>query len=514
MIVSMKNQMNHLIQQAASIIKAHETDIQKEWDYVFYRINQNKSMIEPDPEQQKYLFLVPELFWEYLPGFYSDEVDPTFMKLQAEWEEKTEQSFNSQKLILIFTMLENAIHKVIGTHNSVEFHIHQSIQHFFSLIAQCFLSETKSEIKNVDFFVSHLFQKEENPFLWAAKVASNKKGYRIMNFTSHHKLVIDDTWKDMIMTLQGPSLNLLSDGILRLLNYTAPLDDLEIFPLTAGTDTYLFCMNKTEGEDIKPFFTLSLQLLQQNEHVYQNMQVKNEWKDSLILFDEWIMLARNFEEAVDKVVSGFANYLPFQRAALFYYAEAENGEEIGIGVMGHKIDSNHIRSITEKLNNLPQIKKTMTHVQPVYVHNAEIILPEKFVKQFDLKSIVLAPIYSPSSNKIWGGVFLDQGEGKTFEVSNTVLSVITKFGQHAGEILSKYSTNLENTLTAPGKSPIKSREIEILRLMADGKTIDEAADQLFLSKYTVRDYMSEIMRKLEAHNRTHAIAIAIRQGII
>ncbi|RFU61689.1 response regulator transcription factor [Bacillus sp. V59.32b] len=514
MVISMKKQMDQLIRQAASIINTHKGDIQKEWDYVFYRINQNQQLIDSEPNGREQLKLIPELFWKHLPSICTNDADPVFRQLQAEWSNHNEHPFNSQKLILIFTMLENAIHKVIGKNNTFEFHVHQSIQHLFSLTVQSFLSKTKTEMINVDYFVSHLFQQKENHFLWAAKIVSDEIGFRIVSFTSHQKLIIDDTWKNMIMTLQGPSLTLLSDAILRLLNCSTPVNELEVFPLTAGTDTYLFCIHKSDGEHIKPFFSLSLQLLQQNEDVFQNMQMTNEWKDSLILFDEWIMLARNFEEAVDKVVNGFVNYLPFKRAALFYYTETENGEEIGIGVMGHKINTNDIRRINENLNNLPTIKKKMTHVQPIYVSNAEVILPEKFVKQFELKSLVLAPIYSASNNQIWGGVFLDQGEGNTFEVSDSVLSVITKFGQHAGEILSKYSSNLEKTWSSPKKTSLKDREIEILRLLADGKTIDEAADLLFLSKYTVRDYISETMKKLDAQNRAHAIAMAIRQGLI
>lgn len=515
MIISLNSQMNQLIGQAASIIQLHKEEIQREWDQIFFRLKQNETLIDCGPEAPDQLQLISNLFWKHLSSFSSSESDNAFSGLQDDWALQLEEPFSSHKLILIFTMLENAIHKVIGKNSNVDYQVHQSVQHFFSLIVQRFFTKTKLELLDVDYFISQIFSKDENLFLWAAKINNEDNSiFKISSFTPHRKLVIDHEWINMVKTLQGPSLSLLSDAVLRLLMDSLPSDQLDVFPLNMGPDTYLFCINKEDAEQIKPFFTLSLELLKQNEVAQQNIQVKSDWKDSLILFDEWIMLARNFEEAVDKVVSGFVHYLPFKRAALFYYTETENGDEVGLGVMGHKIDTTDIRNIRENLNNIPQIKKTMTRIQPLYVPSAQNILPEKFVEQFELKSIVVVPIYSASNNQVWGGVFLDQGEGKEFEVPEMILSVITKFGQHAGEVLSKYSPHISQSLSAPDKGKLTAREIEILRLMAEGKTIDEAADKLFLSKYTVRDYISFIIKKLDAQNRTQAIAKAIRQGII
>jgi DNA-binding NarL/FixJ family response regulator len=58
------------------------------------------------------------------------------------------------------------------------------------------------------------------------------------------------------------------------------------------------------------------------------------------------------------------------------------------------------------------------------------------------------------------------------------------------------------------------REIEILKLLADGASTSEAACQLYLSEFAVRDYISNMMKKLNAKNRTEAVAKAIRMGII
>jgi DNA-binding NarL/FixJ family response regulator len=61
---------------------------------------------------------------------------------------------------------------------------------------------------------------------------------------------------------------------------------------------------------------------------------------------------------------------------------------------------------------------------------------------------------------------------------------------------------------------LSSREREIMQLLAEGHTGDEVADQLFLSNQTVKTHIRNAVTKLEARNRVHAIAIALRDGLI
>lgn len=64
------------------------------------------------------------------------------------------------------------------------------------------------------------------------------------------------------------------------------------------------------------------------------------------------------------------------------------------------------------------------------------------------------------------------------------------------------------------ENPLTTREQEVLRLVAEGKTIKDISMQLYLSSGTIRNYMSEIISKLEANNRITAIAIAEEKGWI
>ena len=63
-------------------------------------------------------------------------------------------------------------------------------------------------------------------------------------------------------------------------------------------------------------------------------------------------------------------------------------------------------------------------------------------------------------------------------------------------------------------NPLTAREQDILKLAAEGKTSKEISAQLFLSAGTVRNYMSEILQKLEAKNKIEAIATAEGKGWI
>jgi DNA-binding NarL/FixJ family response regulator len=64
------------------------------------------------------------------------------------------------------------------------------------------------------------------------------------------------------------------------------------------------------------------------------------------------------------------------------------------------------------------------------------------------------------------------------------------------------------------QSVLSKREREIMDLLAQGLTGEQVAERLFLSSETVKTHIRNAMAKLEAHTRVHAIAIALRDGVI
>jgi len=58
------------------------------------------------------------------------------------------------------------------------------------------------------------------------------------------------------------------------------------------------------------------------------------------------------------------------------------------------------------------------------------------------------------------------------------------------------------------------REIEVLRLIAGGNANKEIAAQLSLTEETVKGHVKNILAKLDANDRTHAVTIGLKRGII
>ena len=65
-----------------------------------------------------------------------------------------------------------------------------------------------------------------------------------------------------------------------------------------------------------------------------------------------------------------------------------------------------------------------------------------------------------------------------------------------------------------GDEPLTDREVEVLRLLGGGNRNHDIAEKLFISEHTVKVHLKHIMEKLGAMDRTEALAIAVRRGIV
>ncbi len=74
--------------------------------------------------------------------------------------------------------------------------------------------------------------------------------------------------------------------------------------------------------------------------------------------------------------------------------------------------------------------------------------------------------------------------------------------------------HFQPTLVAPPTTSLTAREADVLRLIAKGHTVAEAARLLALSPHTVSGYLKDIYRKLSVNNRAEAALEAVRLGLI
>lgn len=61
---------------------------------------------------------------------------------------------------------------------------------------------------------------------------------------------------------------------------------------------------------------------------------------------------------------------------------------------------------------------------------------------------------------------------------------------------------------------LTQREFDVLRMLAEGSSNSEIATKLFISESTVRTHVLAILRKVGARNRTEAVVMATRKGIL
>jgi len=83
----------------------------------------------------------------------------------------------------------------------------------------------------------------------------------------------------------------------------------------------------------------------------------------------------------------------------------------------------------------------------------------------------------------------------------------------------QFGRDRENATNRAGKAyedylALTDRELEILEVTATGLTSEETAKELFIAFQTVKTYKKRIILKLDAKNMVHAVAKAIRQGLI
>jgi len=109
---------------------------------------------------------------------------------------------------------------------------------------------------------------------------------------------------------------------------------------------------------------------------------------------------------------------------------------------------------------------------------------------------------------------------KEVELSELVKAVRTVARGEAiidAAIAGRVMAELRAEITPPRpstKEPLAERDVEILRLLAQGHSNQEIADQLSISEKTVRNRLSLVFRRLHLKNRTEAALYAMHRGLV
>ncbi|MBM7587888.1 NarL family two-component system response regulator LiaR [Bacillus pakistanensis] len=103
---------------------------------------------------------------------------------------------------------------------------------------------------------------------------------------------------------------------------------------------------------------------------------------------------------------------------------------------------------------------------------------------------------------------------KASEIADAVRA--THLGQTVlePEVTGKMMTRMRKGNPSLPHEELTNREMEILLLMAEGKTNQEIADELFIALKTVKTHVSNILGKLDVQDRTQAVIYAFKHDLV
>ncbi|MFT4413836.1 response regulator [Fredinandcohnia humi] len=103
---------------------------------------------------------------------------------------------------------------------------------------------------------------------------------------------------------------------------------------------------------------------------------------------------------------------------------------------------------------------------------------------------------------------------KASEIANAVRK--TYHGQSVlePEVTGKMMVRMRQKESHLPHEELTNREMEILLLIADGKTNQEIADELYIALKTVKVHVSNILSKLEVQDRTQAVIYAFKHSLV
>jgi len=213
-----------------------------------------------------------------------------------------------------------------------------------------------------------------------------------------------------------------------------------------------------------------------------------------------IKITSDYSKRMHMLVEGIQRFFKFSRIIVFSLSPFSSTTEI---MISKERDQYLDYSLRTAVSEHPNFVASALQRQTVFVNDLENV-NMKYGSVFDLSSFWIVPIYN--MNSIYGFVLLDRYTGSKpcdrslFDSLETYLSITSQF--------------LNPFLTADENISLSKRQVEILRYAAEGYSNKEIADILGISEFTVRDYFVSATNNLNALNRTHAVAKAMRIGYI
>ncbi|MGN4126917.1 LuxR C-terminal-related transcriptional regulator [Lysinibacillus sphaericus] len=192
-------------------------------------------------------------------------------------------------------------------------------------------------------------------------------------------------------------------------------------------------------------------------------------------------------------------YFHYKRCVFYAYVPWSNQF---YGVIGAELSK-----VQSMKGQLTEHNTVFNSKKPIYLKNPKNYIKEQHIELFNLSSIIFIPI--THQDQLFGWLTFDQ-LGEEFDCSKDELDLLEQVGNRLGLFLSRKGEKVTTTSALH----LTERESMILGLLAEGYDNKKIGALLFLSEHTVRDYVSSLMTKLQAKNRTQVVASAFRLGLL
>src|SRR5262249_19936728 len=151
---------------------------------------------------------------------------------------------------------------------------------------------------------------------------------------------------------------------------------------------------------------------------------------------------------------------------------------------------------------------TLMDIQRTGLNGVETI--SEILKDFPGARIIVLTTYSGDAQMVRAIKAGARGYLLKRQVHRELLETIRAV--HAGQ--RRIPQEIAVELLDHPRDDLTPREIDVLRLIASGNSNKRIADQLSISEASVKSYVANILSKLDARDRAHAVTIGLKRGII
>jgi DNA-binding NarL/FixJ family response regulator len=146
--------------------------------------------------------------------------------------------------------------------------------------------------------------------------------------------------------------------------------------------------------------------------------------------------------------------------------------------------------------------------------------PDVLLTSAPRDELASAPAIVMIGDAAWSAALLRLGVRAILPPDASAAEIVGAVSAAAGGLAVVDPAQLETFVGEPAMQPVSepgpltSRELEVLRMLADGVANKNIAWNLKISEHTVKFHVAQILAKLNAGTRTEAVTIGIRKGLI